>query len=148
MRKFNVNLKGRIKNFSLPENKSLMPLFEAVVNSLQAIEERKKNASFYGKIYIKIDREETISDEILGCIEDITIIDNGIGFNESNFDSFMESDSEYKEELGGKGVGRFSWLKAFEKVKIHSNYEQNGEYRCRDFDFSLNSGGIGHSNGY
>ncbi len=139
MRKFNVNLKGRIKNFSLPENKSLMPLFEAVVNSLQAIEERKKNASFYGKIYIKIDREETISDEILGCIEDITIIDNGIGFNESNFDSFMESDSEYKEKLGGKGVGRFSWLKAFEKVNVHSNYEDEGEYRYRDFDFSLNS---------
>lgn len=142
MRNFKISLKGRIKNFSLPENKSLMPLFEAVVNSLQAIEERKKTTSFNGKIYIKIDREETLSDEILGRIEDITIIDNGIGFNESNFNSFMESDSEYKEKLGGKGVGRFSWLKAFEKVKIHSNYEQNGEYRCRDFDFSLNSGGI------
>ncbi len=142
MRNFKISLKGRIKNFSLPENKSLMPLFEAVVNSLQAIEERKRTTSFNGKIYIKIDREETLSDEILGRIEDITVIDNGIGFNESNFNSFMESDSEYKEKLGGKGVGRFSWLKAFEKVKIHSNYEQNGEYRCRDFDFSLNSGGI------
>ncbi len=142
MRNFKISLKGRIKNFSLPENKSLMPLFEAVVNSLQAIDERKKTTSFNGKIFIKIDREATISDEILGCIEDITITDNGIGFNESNFDSFMESDSEYKEKLGGKGVGRFSWLKAFEKVKVHSNYEQEGEYRCRDFDFSLNSDGI------
>ena len=42
MKKFKINFKGRIKNFNLPENKSLIPLFEAVVNSLQAIEERKK----------------------------------------------------------------------------------------------------------
>lgn len=43
MRDFGLSLRGRVKNFSLPENKSLIPLFEAVVNSLQAIAERQKD---------------------------------------------------------------------------------------------------------
>ena len=99
MREFGINIKGRVRNFSLPENKSLIPLFEAVVNSLQAIEERQKSDSFEGKILIKIDREETLSEDILGKIDNITITDNGIGFDEKNFTSFLESDSEYKREL-------------------------------------------------
>lgn len=88
MKKFNINLKGRVKNFDLPENKSLFPLFEAVVNSLQAIEERKKLCPFEGSIIIKIEREETISNEVLGRINNICITDNGIGFNENNYNSF------------------------------------------------------------
>lgn len=142
MRDFKISIKGRVKNFSLPEHKSLMPLFEAVVNSLQAILERKKTEIFDGEISIQIQREQTISDEVIGRIEDVIIIDNGIGFNEENFNSFMESDSEYKQDIGGKGVGRFSWLKAFEKVEIDSRYFENGEFFHRQFDFSLNSEGV------
>lgn len=142
MRDFKISIKGRVKNFSLPEHKSLMPLFEAVVNSLQAILERKKTEIFDGEISIQIQREQTISDEVMGRIEDVIIIDNGIGFNEENFNSFMESDSEYKQDIGGKGVGRFSWLKAFEKVEIDSRYFENGEFFHRQFDFSLNSEGV------
>ena len=139
MREFGINIKGRVRNFSLPENKSLIPLFEAVVNSLQAIEERQKSDSFEGKILIKIDREETLSEDILGKIDNITITDNGIGFDEKNFTSFLESDSEYKRELGGKGVGRFSWLKAFERVKVDSCFSENKTFYRRVFDFSLNN---------
>lgn len=142
MKKFKINIKGRVKNFPLPENKSLIPLFEAVVNSLQAIEERKKIEAFDGEILIKIDREETIADEILGHIRDITIIDNGIGFNENNFASFLESDSDYKYELGGKGVGRFSWLKAFDSVNVDSCFLNEGKYYRRTFEFALNNDGI------
>ena len=42
MRKFGINLRGRIKNFNLPKNQPLIPLFEAIVNSIHAIDERKK----------------------------------------------------------------------------------------------------------
>lgn len=142
MRKFDINLKGRVKNFDLPETKSLIPLFEAVVNSLQAISERKKDESFEGKIDVVIEREETLSEEILGRIENITISDNGIGFNDNNFNSFLESDSDYKSEIGGKGVGRFSWLKAFESVSIDSVFKSGDAFYKRDFVFSLKTEGI------
>lgn len=142
MKEFKININGRVKNFNLPENKSLIPLFEAVVNSLQSIEERRKFSSFDAKILIKIEREKTISPEVLGHIENITIVDNGIGFDEANFQSFLESDSNYKNEIGGKGVGRFSWLKAFEKATIDSYFLVDEECYHRSFDFSLKDNGI------
>jgi len=75
---------------------------------------------------------ENIVPEIDGFI----IEDNGMGFNERNLNSFMESDSTYKADKGGKGVGRFSWLKAFEKASISSVYLDKGEYVKRCFEFS------------
>lgn len=52
--------------------------------------------------------------------ENIEIEDNGAGFNTVNFDSFLTFDSAYKMKIGGKGIGRFSWLKVFEKAHITS----------------------------
>ena len=141
MRSLSVSLFGRVKNFHLPKNQPLLPLFEAVVNSIHAIEERRLNEpSFTGHITINICREkqESIPDLIeIAPIESFEILDDGIGFNEANFESFMESDSTYKAKYGGKGVGRFSWLKAFEKVEVDSVYVDNGEYVKRSFDFFL-----------
>lgn len=42
MRQYSINISGRVKNFPLPKNKPLIPMFEAIVNSLHAIEERKR----------------------------------------------------------------------------------------------------------
>ena len=112
MRKFGINLRGRIKNFNLPKNQPLIPLFEAIVNSIHAIDERKKlGEDFNAYITIKIIRSNQMSFDAneLAPISSFEIIDNGVGFNEENLNSFMESDSTYKAAIGGKGVGRFSW---------------------------------------
>lgn len=37
---FTIDLAGRVKNFDLPKTQPLIPLFEAVVNSIYAIEEK------------------------------------------------------------------------------------------------------------
>jgi hypothetical protein len=144
IKNFSVSLEGRIKNYNLPRKKALFPLYEAVVNSLHAIEGRsKKELSFKnGQIDICISRNKQplIDDTDLHQVEGFTVIDNGIGFNDVNLDSFLKSDSLYKSEIGGKGVGRFSWLKAFNFVNISSVYEletNEGLYK-RDFIFSLN----------
>ena len=34
------NLKGRLRNTNLPKSNALLPLFEAVVNSIHSIDER------------------------------------------------------------------------------------------------------------
>ncbi len=141
MKNFGISLKGRVKNFSLPKHQPLIPLFEAVVNSFHAIEELQKQDSDFkrGKIEIILEREGQMHLEGLPSllpIENITIIDNGIGFNESNFRSFLESDSTYKQSLGGKGVGRFSWLVVFEKALVESIYKKSGTFVQRSFVFS------------
>ena len=76
-------------------------------------------------------------------IQSITVSDNGIGFDVNNFKSFLESDSTYKAAIGGKGVGRFSWLVAFEKATIDSIFtDEDGNRVKRSFDFTQNSEGI------
>lgn len=34
MRPFSINIRGRVKNFNLPKNQPLVPLFEAIVNAI------------------------------------------------------------------------------------------------------------------
>lgn len=76
---------GRVRNFALgpstPGN-ALIPLFEAVQNSIQAIAVQfKGNAATRGKIDIHV--EWSHSD-----IPTFTISDNGIGLDKTNFDFF------------------------------------------------------------
>ena len=54
------------------------------------------------------------------------MIDSGIGFTDANFDSFETVDSPYKAPHGGKGLGRFLWLKAFSRVEVESHFRAAG----------------------
>lgn len=117
-------------------------MFEAVVNSIHAIDERIQSRgdldlnSSYIRIKIirsgQMDCDETSLGEIVG----FEIIDNGIGFTEENFSSFQTLDSEYKISMGGRGVGRLLWLKAFAKVSVTSTYKELNYIRKRSFDFN------------
>ena len=143
MRNFSISLKGRVKNFNLPKNQPLIPLFEAIVNSIHAINERKNaGEQFNAYITINLIRDNQLALELdgmkeLSSISSFEIVDNGVGFNEPNLTSFMESDSTYKASIGGKGVGRFSWLIAFEKAEIESIYHDEDGYVKREFEFSV-----------
>lgn len=151
MKHFSINLIGRVKNFNLPKNKPLLPLFEAIVNSIHSIEERKQNDNSFsnGIITIKSVRDnQMVLPELENALPELVgfvVEDNGMGFNERNLNSFMESDSTYKADKGGKGVGRFSWLKAFEKASICSIYMDEGEYVKRCFEFSASNSEIDDS---
>lgn len=143
-RSFSTSLRGKVRNFSLPQNRPLVPLYEAIVNSINAIDERRKiDSSIQGKIKIEVVRERTLlseSDE--NTISGFIICDNGVGFNDDNMTSFMEADSEYKYSIGGKGVGRFSWLKAFSSVHIVSTFFDDDSFFTREFTFDLNNSEI------
>lgn len=143
MANFSIDLEGRIKNFDLPKQKPLIPLFETIVNSIYAIEERQEKENFEGYIEINIIRDpqgiipgiEYSVNDVIGFI----VTDNGIGLDDDNMHSFLQSDSTYRAEKGGKGVGRFSWLKAFETTHIDSVFCDDGVWSKRSFDFSLKS---------
>lgn len=147
MRAFSMNIQGKVKNFHLPKNQPLIPLLEAIVNSIHAIDERRLSEEGFtnGNISIKIGRDQQLSvldENSLATIKNFSVTDNGIGFNEANMDSFMTSDTTYKSQLGGKGVGRFSWLVAFGQVSINSTYLDEGQPVKRSFSFSTQTNTI------
>lgn len=54
-RAFSSNLRGKVRNFSLPKNRPLIPLYEAIVNSINAIDERiEQIGPFQGDVEIEV----------------------------------------------------------------------------------------------
>lgn len=141
---FLLNIKGQLNNIHLAEAKALWPLFEAVVNSIQAIEDSENKTC--GKIEIYAHREETSEirfdedpkkkEETLEKFESFTITDNGVGFNTQNYESFQTAYSTHKFTKGCKGIGRFLWLKAFDSVEIKSTFKENTKQYIREFAFT------------
>jgi hypothetical protein len=132
-----LDLKGKLRNTQLPRAKALFPLFEAIVNSFQAIEDANSPVP-PPYISIALERDPVLPGVTEGDVNSFTITDNGIGFNEANLDSFLTSDTQYKVGRGGKGVGRFIWLKAFQYAEIESHCRINGRLRKRLFRFAIN----------
>ena len=129
------NLSGRINNLALQPSaeNSIFPIFEAVSNSLNAIEEQFGFDNLNkGQIEIEVFRNE--DDKPIS----FKITDNGIGLNAANFKSFKTYDSTYKIAKGGKGVGRLTWLKVFQTTTIESVFEDDGVKRRRSFSFEVN----------
>lgn len=125
-----VDLVGKIKNTQLPRGKALLPLFEVVVNAFQAIEDNIGHPSS-GRIEIVVHRDDVLAGlDVEGHVNGFSVTDTGIGFDETNLESFFTSDSQLKVGKGGKGLGRFSWLKAFAYADVESHYRRNGADAC------------------
>jgi hypothetical protein len=141
-----TSLAGKIRNLRHFKSEALLPLFEAVINSIQAIEEVGDLKQGLITVRIKRDmRQGNLSfngdDSSLPNITGFDIEDNGIGFNDKNFESFETSDSTYKLAKGGKGVGRFLWLKAFDRVDISSAYlKSDNSLASRKIEFTVANG--------
>lgn len=139
-----INLEGRVNNISLPASKALFPLYEAIVNSIHAIEDRNIENG-YIDIIIKREGDQTglIDNENFARIHSFQIIDNGVGFDNANFSSFSTSDSLYKKARGSKGIGRFLWLKAFANIVVESVYHKADDslYKIK-FEFNFESNGV------
>ncbi|HEY5086605.1 MAG TPA: hypothetical protein VII66_04515 [Gemmatimonadaceae bacterium] len=139
-----IDLAGQVNAFRLAVTKALLPLFEAVVNSVQAVEERNPEN---GLIEITIRRSSLFvggddsDSQPLADIEGFEISDNGVGFTDRHYTSFDTSHSTLKASIGGKGVGRLVWLKAFESASVESVYEDGGKWFRRRFKFVMSKQG-------
>ena len=141
MSAFTLDIKGQLNNMRLAESKALWPLFEAIVNSIQSIDDSPNKTN--GKITITACRDNIIQTTSLrelelGKICSFTVTDNGTGLNSTNYRSFNTAYSTLKVRKGCKGIGRFLWLKAFDHVNICSVYVENGKTYKRQFVFSEN----------
>lgn len=133
-----LDVSGRVGNMRLPGGRAIHAIFEAVVNSIQAILDGPGARD--GQIVIRVLRlpgqAGMDGKAILGPVFGFEIEDNGIGFDDANFSSFRKSDSTAKLRYGGKGVGRLLWLKVFKTITISSVFKSGQSLKKRELRFS------------
>lgn len=140
-----VDIAGRVNNLQLPITQPYIPLLECIVNSIEAIDDGDIKD---GKVDIHFERDmreltlPNTDETFYAPIKSITVIDNGTGFNDTNARTFLMSDSTRKATRGNKGIGRFTWLKVFEKAFVESTYPEGDGWYTRTFDFVKTTEGI------
>jgi hypothetical protein len=106
-------------------------VYEAVTNSIQAGATRV--------VCTFNSNDNPIQDDgilvVQKRVDSITIVDDGLGFNGSKYESFCTYRSEANKELGCKGVGRLIFLKVYDKIEIISRMAE--ENLTRSFTFNL-----------
>lgn len=127
---YSVKLKNILRQFN-KKIPFLQPVYESIVNSLEANATDILVEFFEEKFPLFDENNIPTEKKIIG----FNITDNGEGFNEKNLSSFKDYLSDTKLSLGCKGVGRFTWLKVFEDIKIQSHV--NG--MLIKFDFNQNT---------
>ena len=134
-----ANIKGLVDRLELSQAKAMMPLFEAISNAIDAIEEHRDGFSSHSiriRLIAAHDLAHQGGDEVL-VLDGFDISDDGVGFDDGNLASFQEAHTLSKVKVGGKGVGRFTFLKVFSNVHIRSVFQRQGETLLREFDFSI-----------
>jgi Histidine kinase-, DNA gyrase B-, and HSP90-like ATPase len=136
-----TNIQGLVKSLDLKQGQGMMPLYEAVSNAMDAIVETGRGLNV-GNIDIHLIRKPDLvsnSDE-LPLLNGVTIVDDGVGFTDENLKFFEEAYTQAKVKVGGKGVGRFTYLKVFNQVQIKSKFKDNsGDVFSREFNFSIDN---------
>src|SRR4051794_29178004 len=106
-----TSLHGRLRNTVLPKTHGLLPLFEAVVNSIQSLDDLSQHSDQHS-VRVDIIRAGQGTIDLGGGdglhpdqITEFVITDTGAGFHQENMRSFETLDSEYKSKLGCRGVG-------------------------------------------
>lgn len=107
---FIMNLTGQVNQMRLPKSKALWPLFETVVNSIQSLEDT--DGCTAPQITIRANRIEyaqvnTDGADELSHFETFIVRDNGTGFTERNYQSFLEAYSTLKVKKDVKVSGAF-----------------------------------------
>lgn len=134
-----LDFKGRVNNTKVPNSSGLDTVLEAVINSIQAMSLDCDEPRIDIEI---VSDQKTLDGKESSFVTGFVIKDNGIGFNNDNYQSFKKVDSTHKLNLGCKGIGRLSWLKVFDNVTVDSVYQQDGEKYRRQFSFNLQSDGV------
>ena len=113
-------------------------IYEAITNAIHA------NATNIDCILNSSDNPLSEGEKLIvrKKVDSITVSDNGNGIDDNNYDSFCKYRSEYKKDLGCKGVGRFVFLKVYDFAKYKSRLIKEQEERTFRFDFAFDTDNI------
>lgn len=108
---------AEVKRAALPEGMQgfLFPMYEAISNAIHSIEDR------WGDDLEEIGRLDVAFDD---QAREVTVTDNGSGFDDANLSAFLTPLTGNKYERGGKGFGRFMAFKVYSRVYYSSGQKQ------------------------
>lgn len=126
----NINIKRAVENIRSGTT-VYTPIIELIVNAIQAIKVIKATG---GVIKVTILRSGQIDllDRI-APVDGFVVEDDGVGFDQSHRDSFDTLYTALKAEDGGKGFGRFTCLKYFDRLKVESVFQDADGFHARSF---------------
>lgn len=130
----NVNVKRLVENIRSGTNIHT-PLVELVVNAIQAIDAKGIQDGLVEIEVLRNGQADMI--DRLEQVDGFRVKDNGIGFTKANRDAFDTLYTEQKITDGGKGFGRFTCLKYFDRVKVSSTFVEGEAFRDRSFRMGL-----------
>ncbi len=134
-----TDVQGLVESLELSPSKGMMPLFEAISNAIDAIaacEDGLSKHEIRVRLIANDDLVKKAGDESF-IVDGFDVTDDGIGFNDEHLASFQKAHTRSKVKLGGKGVGRFTFLKVFRTVAVNSIYRKNNQNFRRTMDFSI-----------
>ncbi len=134
-----INIDNLIKQSNFKSN-IYLPVIEAIVNSIDAIDDENRKNIENGLIEVSFERDVSLFDEkteVLPEFVNVTIYDNGIGFNKLNTEAFDTLFTERKLSKGGKGFGRIMYKKHFQNIQIESVFydDEATSFKKRSFVF-------------
>ena len=125
---------GILKSIKKSSN-VLQPLFAAFTNSMEALRLRQnKRDSFDAYINIILDFESDLLGESIDFVS-MTIEDNGIGFDEENFNRLIVFKDDTKG-FNNRGSGRIQMVHTFKQSKYESVYKEENAIKKRSFVLS------------
>lgn len=111
---------------------ALQPIFEAFTNAMEAIKIRTESEpDIKGEVQFFINASETTIENNFE-FDSLTIIDNGIGFNEKEFKRF-NTFKDFTKGFKNLGSGRIQYAHCFDKTSFKSVFREDGKYYEREF---------------
>ncbi|PZR23497.1 MAG: ATP-binding protein, partial [Azospira oryzae] len=134
---FGISYAGTLPKIKKSDN-PLQPVFEAITNALEAIQMSSNKGK--GEIVIKVNllRSAFSTEEKYFDFDSVQVEDNGIGFNEEEFER-LENLNDTRKGFLNKGSGRVQYLHAFGKTEVVSTFQDASSttgYKERVFTLS------------
>ncbi len=106
---YGINYSGTIPKIKKNEN-SLQPIFEAITNSFESLKLRTSGSTTKTIVVnLKLSKNLFSDQENDFNFNEILIVDNGIGFNDKEFERFI-SLNDNRKGFSNKGTGRVQFL--------------------------------------
>jgi hypothetical protein len=129
-----MNLSGAMDLIKMSKN-PLAPIYEAMTNSLEALAQRTCDNKIVGEIEVQFYFSGLLEDS--KELEQVVIIDNGIGFTDENYNRFREFFDKSKG-YDNRGTGRLQYLHRFHRIKVDSVFASEDVFYRRTIDCNRN----------